>query len=59
MDILMPIYANKELILDLYSIIIDGYLESISIKCVEDKSDNFKVQGGHRNVESSEMKMNI
>lgn len=56
MDILMPIYANRELILDLYSIMIDGYLESASIRRVEDKSDNFKVQGGHRNVESSDLK---
>ncbi|QBD85290.1 hypothetical protein EQG73_08785 [Clostridium tetani] len=56
MDILMPIYANKDLILDLYSIIIDGYLESVSIKCVKDKSDNFRIQNGGKNVESNDSK---
>ncbi|AVP55480.1 hypothetical protein K144313037_16280 [Clostridium tetani] len=56
MDILMPIYANREIILDLYSIIIDGYLESVSIKCVKDKSDNFRVQNGGKNVESNDSK---
>ena len=56
MDILMPIYVNKDVILDLYSIIIDGYLESTSIKRVKDKSDNFKIQNGGKNVESSELK---
>lgn len=56
MDILMPIYANREIILDLYSIIIDGYLESVSIKRVEDKSDNFRVQNGRKNVKSNDLK---
>ncbi|MCG4580537.1 hypothetical protein [Clostridium cochlearium] len=56
MNILMPIYANREIILDLYSIIIDGYLESISIRRVEDKSDNFRVQNGRKNVKSNDFK---
>ncbi|MCG4571568.1 hypothetical protein HF847_08910 [Clostridium cochlearium] len=56
MNILMPIYANREIILDLYSIIIDGYLESVSIKRVEDKSDNFRVQNGRKNVKSNDLK---
>lgn len=56
MNILMPIYANREIILDLYSIIIDGYLESVSIKRVEDKSDNFRVQNGRKNVKSNDFK---
>ena len=56
MDILMPIYVNKDVILDLYSIVIDGYLESTSIKRIKDKSDNFRIQNGGKNVESSDLK---
>ncbi|WP_125152305.1 DUF6414 family protein [Clostridium rectalis] len=39
-----PIYINKELVLSLYSILIDGYIESRSIKCVKDRTDNLKLQ---------------
>ncbi|EJO5346803.1 hypothetical protein NRP93_000863 [Clostridium botulinum] len=42
----MPIYLNKMLIQDLYSILINGYLESTSIKYVTDKTDSVRLQKG-------------
>ncbi|ENK1243592.1 hypothetical protein AB2063_001738 [Clostridium botulinum] len=42
----MPIYLNKMLIQDLYSILINGYLQSTSIKYVTDKTDSVRLQKG-------------
>lgn len=42
----MPIYLNKMLIQDLHSILINGYLQSTSIKYITDKTDSVKLQKG-------------
>lgn len=44
-----PIYINKNLILDLYSILINGYIESRSITCVKDRDSGLKLQRGCKN----------
>lgn len=40
----MPIYLNKMLIQDLYSILINGYLQSTSIKYITDRTDSVRLQ---------------
>lgn len=44
-----PIYLNKNLTLDLHSILINGYIESRSVKSVEDCSNDLKVEGEFKN----------
>ncbi|MCB2297553.1 DUF6414 family protein [Clostridium tagluense] len=48
-NIYMTIYLNKSLMLDSYSILGEGYIESRSIRCVADKSDNIKLQMSSKN----------
>lgn len=54
MDI--PIYLDKGFILDLYSILIDGYLESKSIRVINDKSDSIRLQKSCRKQKSKDKK---
>ncbi len=42
----LPIYLDKMLIQDLYSILINGYLQSTSIKYVTDKTNSVRLQRG-------------
>lgn len=44
-NIFTPIYVNKNLISDLYSTLIDGYIESTDISLITDNNKNIKVQG--------------
>lgn len=45
----LPVYLNKFLIQDLYSILINGYLESTSFKYTIDKTDTLKLQKATKN----------
>ncbi|WP_051541669.1 DUF6414 family protein [Clostridium lundense] len=45
----IPIYINKNLILDLYGILINGYIESRTIRCVKDRSNGLRLQKGCKN----------
>lgn len=48
-NIYMTIYLNKSLMLDSYSIVGDGYIESRSIRCVDDRTDSIKLQISSKN----------
>ena len=57
--IYMTIYLNKSLMLDSYSILGEGYIESRGIRCVADKTDNIKFQMTSKNqVVEGEKKSN-
>ncbi|MCY6959138.1 DUF6414 family protein [Clostridium brassicae] len=49
----IPIYMNKDLMLDIYSISIDGYIESRAIRCIEDNINNLKVQNSCKDGKNS------
>lgn len=52
----MPIYLNRNLVLDLYSMFIDGYLESKSIRFVNDKNNTLRAQNGQKDQNSRGVK---
>ncbi|WMJ79103.1 hypothetical protein RBU49_09380 [Clostridium sp. MB40-C1] len=49
----IPIYMNKDLMLDIYSISIDGYIESRAIRCIEDNINNLKIQNSCKDGKNS------
>lgn len=51
-----PIYINRNLILDLYSILIDGYIDSREILTANSTDNNLKVQGARKNGENEDSK---
>ncbi len=53
----MPIYLNERLLLDIYPIVIDGFIESKSIRCTRDKSDFIRLQKGCKNQCSEDNKI--
>lgn len=53
----MPIYLNEKLLSDVYPVIIDGFIESKSIRFMEDKSDFLRIQKGYKNQESEDNKV--
>ncbi|WP_315119133.1 hypothetical protein [uncultured Clostridium sp.] len=46
-----PIYINKNLIVDLHSILINGFIESRAVRFIEDRADLLKLQKGCKNSE--------
>ncbi len=44
----MPIYLNEKLLSDIYPIVIDGFIESKSIRFMRDKSDFIRLQSGRK-----------
>ncbi|ENK1242098.1 hypothetical protein AB2063_000199 [Clostridium botulinum] len=53
----MPIYLNEKLLSDVYPIVIDGFIESKSIRLVRDKSDFIRLQTGRKNQRSEDKKI--
>ncbi|WP_242862564.1 DUF6414 family protein [Clostridium sporogenes] len=53
----MPIYLNEKLLSDIYPIVIDGFIESKSIRFMRDKSDFIRLQSGRKNQRSEESKI--
>lgn len=51
-----PIYIDKSLILDLYSIFSDGYIDSREVFCANSGDSNLRVQSTHRDGESEDNK---
>lgn len=49
-SIYTPIYINKNLVLDLYSILINGYIESKTIRYSQDNINTLKLQKGKKSV---------
>ncbi|OOO63309.1 hypothetical protein BS638_04720 [Clostridium tepidum] len=53
----MPIYLNEKLLSEVYPIVIDGFIESKSIKFMHDKSDFLRLQTGRKNQKSEDNKV--
>lgn len=53
----MPIYLNEKLLSDVYPIVIDGFIESKSIRLMQDKSDFIRLQTGRKNQISEDNKI--
>ncbi|EPY2272853.1 DUF6414 family protein [Clostridium sporogenes] len=53
----MPIYLNEKLLSDIYPIVIDGFIESKSIRFMRDKSDFIRLQTGRKNQSSEDNKI--
>lgn len=51
-----PIYMDKSLILELYSIFSDGYIDSREVFCANSGDSNLRVQSTHRDGESEDNK---
>ncbi|MCY6482972.1 hypothetical protein OW763_01200 [Clostridium aestuarii] len=55
--IYMPIYLNEKLLLSIYPIVIDGYIESKSIKSTKDKSNSLKISKDCKHQHSNDHKV--
>lgn len=51
-SIYAPVYINKNLILDLHSILINGYIESRGVRYLQDNTNAFKFQRGKKSSEN-------
>lgn len=52
----IPIYINKNLILDLYSVLINGYVDNLEEILLKNIDNIFRIQGSHRNAQGKDCK---